>query len=61
MPDNKDFLDQFSDAGKPASFKEEERVPVKKEKKPINTKALAITAGVLLVLAIASYFLFFAP
>ncbi|MBP5280159.1 MAG: PASTA domain-containing protein, partial [Erysipelotrichaceae bacterium] len=47
--------------GKPASFKEEERVPVKKEKKPINTKALAITAGVLLVLAIASYFLFFAP
>jgi beta-lactam-binding protein with PASTA domain len=61
MPDNKDFLDQFSDAGKPASFKEEERVPIKKEKKPLNTKALAITAGVLLVLAIASYFLFFAP
>ena len=61
MPDNKDFLDQFSDAGKPASFKEEERVPVKKEKKPLNTKALAIAAGVLLVLAIASYFLFFAP
>ncbi|MBQ3295754.1 MAG: PASTA domain-containing protein [Erysipelotrichaceae bacterium] len=61
MPDNKDFLDQFSDAGKPASFKEEERVPVKKEKKPLNTKALAIAAGVLLLLAIASYFLFFAP
>lgn len=61
MPDNKDFLDQFSDAGKPASFKEEERVPVKKEKKPLNTKALAIAAGVLLILAIASYFLFFAP
>ena len=61
MPDNKDFLDQFSDAGKPASFKEEERVPVKKEKKPLNTKALAIAAGVLLVLAIVSYFLFFAP
>lgn len=61
MPDNKDFLDQFSDAGKPASFKEEERIPVKKEKKPINTKALAIVAGVLLVLAVVAYFLFFAP
>ena len=31
MPDDKNFLDQFSDSGKPASFKEEERVPVQRE------------------------------
>ena len=61
MPDDKNFLDQFSDSGKPASFKEEERVPVQRERKPINVKALLIAAAVLLVLAIGAYFLFFAP
>ena len=63
MPENekKDFLDQFSDAGKPASFKEEERIPVQKEKKPVNVKMIAIVAAVLVLLAIAAYFLFFAP
>ncbi|MBQ1624852.1 MAG: PASTA domain-containing protein, partial [Erysipelotrichaceae bacterium] len=61
MPDDKNFLDQFSDSGKPASFKEEERVPVQRERKPINVKALLIAAAVLLALAIGAYFLFFAP
>ncbi|MBQ6493099.1 MAG: PASTA domain-containing protein [Erysipelotrichaceae bacterium] len=61
MPDNKDFLDQFSNEGKPASFEEEERVPVQKEKKPLNVKAIVIAAAVLLLIGIASYFLFLAP
>ena len=61
MPDEKDFLDQFSDAGKPASFKEEERTPVVRERKPLNVKAIIIAAAVLLLLGIGSYFLFFAP
>ncbi len=61
MPDDKNFLDQFSNEGKPASFQEEERVPVTKEKKPLNVKAMAIAAAVLLLLGIVSYFLFFAP
>lgn len=61
MPDDKNFLDQFSSEGKPASFQEEERVPVTKEKKPLNIKALIIAAAVLLLLGVASYFLFLAP
>jgi beta-lactam-binding protein with PASTA domain len=61
MADEKDFLDQFSDDGKPASFKEEERVPVVRERKPLNIKAIIIAAAVLLLLAVASYFLFFSP
>ena len=61
MPDNKDFLSQFSNEGKPASFQEEERIPVVKEKKPINVKLIAILAVVLLALGILAYFLFFAP
>lgn len=62
MPEeNKDFLDQFSDSGKPASFQEEERVPVQKERKPVNVKAIVIAAAVLAVLGIAIYFLFFSP
>ena len=40
--DNKDFLDQFSNNGKPDSFKEEERVPVTKERKPLNIKLLLL-------------------
>ena len=61
MPDDKNFLDQFSDQGKPASFQEEERIPVQRERKPLNVKALIIAAIVLAVLGILSYFLFFAP
>ena len=38
--DNNDFLSQFSNEGKPDSFKQEERTPVVKEKKPINKKLL---------------------
>ena len=61
MPDNKDFLDQFSNSGKPASFQEEERTPVVKEKKPLNVKLLVILAIILLLLGVLAYFLFFAP
>ncbi len=58
----KDFLSQFSSDGKtPDSFKEEERIPVEKPKKNINPKAIIIAAIVLAVLAVGSYFLFFAP
>lgn len=59
--DNKDFLDQFSNNGKPDSFKEEERVPVTKERKPLNIKLLILLLLLLLVLGIIGYFLFFAP
>ena len=61
MADNKDFLNQFSNQGKPASFQEEERIPVTKERKPLNIKLLIGLLIAAIVLAIASYFLFFAP
>ena len=61
MPDDKNFLDQFSDSGKPASFQEEERIPVVKERKPLNIKALIIAGLILIALLIGSYFLFLAP
>ncbi|MBR5341408.1 MAG: PASTA domain-containing protein [Erysipelotrichaceae bacterium] len=62
MPeDNKDFLDQFSNAGKPASFAEEERTPVVRERKPVNPKVIAFAAIALVLLGIGVYFLFFAP
>ena len=61
MPDDKDFLSQFSNDGKPASFQEEERIPVQKERKPVNVKLIAILAAVLVVLGVLAYFLFFAP
>ena len=61
MPDDKNFLDQFSSQGKPASFQEEERVPVTRERKPLNIKALIIAAAILLALLIGAYFIFFAP
>ncbi len=61
MPDDKNFLDQFSDSGKPASFQEEERVPVVRQRKPLNVKVLIIAAIALIALAIAAYFLFLAP
>ena len=61
MPDDKDFLSQFSNSGKPASFEEEERIPVQKEKKPVNVKLIVILAILAVLLGVLSYFLFFAP
>lgn len=61
MPDDKDFLSQFSNDGKPASFQEEERVPVQRERKPVNVKLIAILAAVAVALGVLAYFLFFAP
>ncbi len=62
MPEeNKNFLDQFSSSGKPASFEEEKRVPVTKERKPLNVKLLAGLLAAALILGIAAYFLFLAP
>ena len=56
---NKDFLSQFSDNGKkPASFKEEERVKVTKEKKPLNVKVLVIVLVALaLIVGLVLFFL----
>lgn len=54
---NKDFLSQFSgDNKKPDSFKEEERVKVTKDKKPVNVKLIVIILAI--VLAIAGLVLF---
>ena len=62
MADEKNFLDQFSaEDGKPASFQEEERVPVTRERRPLNIKALIIALAILIALLIGSYFLFWAP
>ena len=61
MADDKNFLDQFSNDGKPASFQEEERVPVVKERRPLNIKALIIALLILVALLIGAYFLFLAP
>ncbi|GEM_PF-3263506 len=58
----KDFLGQFSNANKkPDSFKEEERIPVHKEKKPVNVKAVIIAAVSLVIVLAACYFIFLAP
>ena len=59
--EDKDFLEELLNESKPDSFKEEERVKIEKERKPLNTKLLAILLVVLLVLAALLYFLFFAP
>ncbi len=61
MPDDKNFLDQFSESGKPASFKEEERTPVVRERKPLNVKALVIAVLILALLGALAYFLFLRP
>ncbi|MBQ6478775.1 MAG: PASTA domain-containing protein [Erysipelotrichaceae bacterium] len=58
---DKDFLSQFSDNNKPESFKEEERIPVVKEKKKVNPLLLGIATALLLAIAILLYFLFLAP
>ena len=55
---NKDFLDQFTGKNnKPDSFKEEERVKVVKDKKPINVKLLVIILAI--VALIVGLVLFF--
>ena len=59
--DNNDFLSQFSKEGKPDSFKEEERTPVVKQKKPLNTKLILLLLVGLIVLLGLLYFLFWAP
>lgn len=58
---DKDFLSQFSGSDKPESFKEEERTPVVKEKKPVNKIALIVVIAVLILASILGYFLFLAP
>lgn len=58
---DKDFLEQFASSDKPDSFKEEKRIPINKEKKPLNVKALIIVLLIVLFLGILIYFLFFAP
>ena len=57
---NKDFLDQFSSKNqKPDSFKEEERVKITKERKPVNVKLLIIVVlGLLLVAGIVLFIIF---
>ena len=59
--DNNDFLSQFSNEGKPDSFKEEERTPVVKQKRPFNIKLFIFIILGLLLLLLLLYFLFFAP
>lgn len=56
----KDFLSQFSGSnGKPDSFKEEERIPVSRNKKPLNKKVLIIVLAILLVVGgVIAFFLF---
>ena len=62
MSENKkDFLSQFSSDGKPDSYKEEVRTPIEKPSKKLPKKAIAIVSIILVILLIASYFLFFAP
>ncbi len=59
---NKDFLNQFSNEDKkPDSFKEEERVKVVKERKPINVKLLIIILASALLIVGAVLFIIFRP
>lgn len=58
----KDFLSQFSSSNKkPDSFKEEVRTPVQKNKKPVNIGLIIGLVAALILGAVTSYFLFFAP
>lgn len=48
---NKDFLSQFSgDNKKPDSFKEEERIKITKDKKPVNVKLIVIILAIVAVI-----------
>ncbi len=58
----KDFLNQFSNENKkPDSFKEEERIPIQKERKPIKPWMIIIPVVALFVIGIIVWFLFFRP
>ena len=62
MSENKDFLSQFSDENKkPESFKEEQLIPIQKEKKEIKPALIFIPLLALLLFGILAYFLFFRP
>lgn len=59
---DKDFLSQFSGNGTvPESFRQEERKPVNKQKKPINKVLIIVLCALLLVVALVVYLVFFAP
>lgn len=59
---DKDFLSQFSGENKkPDSFKEEERVKVTKEKKPVNVKLIVIILAIVLAILGLVLFLIFRP
>lgn len=58
----KDFLSQFSDENKkPDSFKEEERIPIQKDRKPIKPWMIIVPIVTLLVLGVIVWFLFLRP
>lgn len=61
MAQNKDFLSQFSNDNKPDSFKEEERIKVVKERKPLNPLFIIIPLIVLIIAATLVYFILFRP
>lgn len=59
---NKDFLSQFSNENKkPASFNEEVRTPVQKEKKPINPWFFIVPAIIVLTAGVILYLIFLRP
>lgn len=59
---NKDFLSQFSgDNKKPDSFKEEERIKVTKERKPVNVKLIVIILAIVLAIVGLVLFLILRP
>lgn len=59
---DKDFLNQFSgDNKKPDSFKEEERIPVVKEKKPFKPVYVIAPLAILAIILGVCYFLFWSP
>ena len=59
---DKDFLSQFSgDNKKPDSFKEEERIPVVKEKKPFKPVYVIAPLAILAIILGVCYFLFWSP
>jgi hypothetical protein len=59
---DKDFLSQFSGGNKkPDSFKEEERIPVVKEKKPFKPVYVIAPLAILAIILGVCYFLFWSP
>ena len=55
----KDFLSKIAEENKkPDSFKEEERVKIQKEKKPLNPLVIIIPAVILVLLLIGVWFFF---